>query len=88
MTGDVLFSALGTTKKDAGSKDSQYKVDFTYQFNVAKIAAKNRVKHLVLVSSVGANSKSLFFYPKIKGQLEDEVKKLAFDKIHMFNHQY
>ena len=42
MTGDVLFSALGTTKKDAGSKDSQYKVDFTYQFNVAKIAAKKQ----------------------------------------------
>ena len=38
----------------------------------------------MLVSSVGANSKSLFFYPKIKGQLEDEVKKLAFDKIHIF----
>ena len=84
LKGDVLFSALGTTRKDAGSKSSQYKVDFTYQLNVAKIAAENMVKQLVLVSSTGANSKSLFFYPKIKGKLEDEVKKMDFDNVHIF----
>src|SRR5689334_5676279 len=38
ITGDVLFSALGTTLKTAGSKEAQYKIDHTYQFNVAKAA--------------------------------------------------
>ena len=44
LTGDELFSALGTTIKKAGSKEAQYKVDYTYQFDVAKAASENRVK--------------------------------------------
>ena len=60
--------ALGTTIKDAGSKDKQFLVDYTYQYEFAKIACKNGVETLSLISSIGANKKSLFFYPKIKGK--------------------
>ena len=81
LTGDVLFLAMGTTLKTAGSKEAQYKVDVTYQYEVAKAAAKNNVSKLILVSSVGASSNSIFFYPKIKGKLEDMVKKLNFKSI-------
>ena len=70
IKGDILFSALGTTKKDAGGKDQQYEIDYTYQYKFAKIAAENGVGQFSLVSSVGANAKSSFFYPKIKGALE------------------
>ena len=76
IKGDVLFSALGTTKKDAGGKKEQYLVDYTFQYEFARIAAINGVENYSLVSSVGANSKSSFFYPKIKGELEQAVKKL------------
>ncbi len=34
VTGDVLYSALGTTLRVAGSKEAQYKIDYTYQYNV------------------------------------------------------
>ena len=84
IKGDVLFSALGTTKKDAGGKKEQYLVDYTYQYEFAKIASENGVVNYSLVSSVGANSKSSFFYPKIKGELEESVKKLKFKKIDIF----
>ena len=84
IKGDILFSALGTTKKDAGGKDQQYEIDYTYQYKFAKIAAENGVANYSLVSSVGANSKSSFFYPKIKGALEEAVKKLNFKKIDIF----
>ena len=84
IKGDILFSALGTTKKDAGGKDQQYEIDYTYQYEFAKIAAENGVANYSLVSSVGANSKSSFFYPKIKGALEEAVKKLNFKKIDIF----
>lgn len=84
IKGDILFSALGTTKKDAGGKDQQYEIDYTYQYEFAKIAAENGVGQLSLVSSVGANAKSFFFYPKIKGALEEAVKKLDFKKIDIF----
>lgn len=84
IKGDVLFSALGTTKKDAGGKNQQYEIDYTYQFEFAKMASENRVANYSLVSSTGANAKSLFFYPRIKGALEEAVKKLNFQKIDIF----
>ena len=84
IKGDILFSALGTTRKDAGGKDQQYEIDYTYQYEFAKIAAENEVAIYSLVSSVGANAKSSFFYPKIKGALEEAVKKLDFQKIDIF----
>ena len=84
IKGEVLFSALGTTKQDAGGKDQQYKIDYTFQYKFAKIAAENGVENYSLVSSIGANANSLFFYPKIKGALEEAVKKLKFKKIDIF----
>ena len=84
IIGDVLFSALGTTLKDAGSKELQYIIDFDYQYEFAKFAAKNKVSFYSLVSSAGANNDSLFFYPKIKGELEEAIKKLSFKKIQIF----
>src|SRR6476661_1921763 len=43
VTGDVAFSALGTTLKKAGSKAAQYKIDHTYQYEFAWAAAQNGV---------------------------------------------
>ena len=84
IKGDILFSALGTTKKEAGGKKEQYLVDYTYQYEFAKMASDNGVTNYSLVSSTGANSNSSFFYPKIKGELEESVKKLNFKKIDIF----
>ena len=81
VKGDVLFSSLGTTIKKAGSQDTQYKIDFQYQYDLAKAASENGVKSYVLISSSGANAKSSIFYSRIKGELEEAVKKLNFEKI-------
>ena len=84
INGDVLFSALGTTKKDAGSSEQQFLVDYTYQYKFAEMAYENGVTTYSLVSSDGANKDSFFFYPKIKGALEEKVKSLDFNKIQIF----
>ena len=78
LIGDVLFSCLGTTIKAAGSQDAQWKVDYTYQYEAAKAARENGVLKYVLVSSIGASSKSKIFYSRMKGALEDAVKGLGF----------
>ncbi|MGK9369418.1 NAD(P)H-binding protein [Melioribacter sp. Ez-97] len=70
VTGDVLFSCLGTTRRDAGGKKAQWKVDYDYQYRFAKAASENGVRNYVLVSSDLASSKSIFFYTKMKGKLE------------------
>ena len=64
VSGDVLFSAFGTTLKKAGSKDAQYKIDYTYQYEFAKAAAANGVKTYVLVSAAYSSSKSKIFYSR------------------------
>lgn len=81
VKGDVLFSVMGTTIKNAKTKENQFKVDYTYQYETAKIASGNGVPIYVLVSSVGAKSSSGNFYLKIKGKLEDDVQKLPFKVI-------
>jgi hypothetical protein len=84
VNGDILFSSLGTTKKEAGGKNEQFLVDYSYQYEFAKMAIDNCVSHYSLVSSLGANKNSFFFYPKIKGDLEEAVKSLNFKKIQIF----
>ncbi len=83
IQGDVLFSSLGTTLRKAGSKEAQYKIDYSYQYNMARIAAENGVPHYVLVSSAGASPQSKIFYSRMKGELEKDVKALSFQHIHI-----
>ena len=84
VTGDVLFSALGTTLKTAGSKEAQYKVDYSYQYAFAKAAASNGVPVYVLVSAAMAHPGSRIFYSRMKGALERDIKQLPFRSIHIF----
>jgi uncharacterized protein YbjT (DUF2867 family) len=81
INGDVLFSTLGTTKAKSKTKETQFKVDFHYQLQIAKLANSNGIQSYVLVSSAGANSSSLNFYLRMKGQLEDEIRQLTFTNI-------
>lgn len=81
VKGDVLFSALGTTIKQAGSQANQYKIDHTYQYQFAQAAAQNQVPGYVLVSSASASPDSKIFYSKMKGELERDVKQLPFKSI-------
>ncbi|WP_294210844.1 NAD(P)H-binding protein [uncultured Chryseobacterium sp.] len=84
VTGDVAFSCLGTTLKAAGSKEAQRMVDYDYQYRFAKAARENDVEDYVLVSAYGANPKSKIFYSRMKGELEEAVKRLHFNKITVF----
>jgi len=80
VEGDVLYSMLGTTRATAGSKEAQWRVDFTYQYEVAKAAKENGVRTMVLMSAMGANAQSTFFYSRMKGELEDKVLALGFER--------
>ena len=81
VTGDVLFSTMGTTLATAGSKENQYKVDFTYQYQKKKKKTKNGVKACVLVSAAGASANSPVKKKKMKGELDEAVAKLGFEQL-------
>ncbi len=81
VSGDVAFSSLGTTLKQAGGQAAQKKVDHDYQLAFAKAAAKSGVPTYVLVSSASADPRSRVFYSRIKGELDREVQGLGFARV-------
>ena len=84
LRGDVAFSCLGTTLAVAGSKEAQWRVDYDYQYNFAKLCRNNGVPTFVLVSAAGAKAQSKLFYNRMKGQLEDAIKALGFPSLFIF----
>jgi len=84
IKGDDVFCCLGTTIKKAGDKEAFRKIDYTYSFQIAKISKEQRANQLLLVSSVGADEDSIFFYSRIKGELENAIKKMNFWATHIF----
>ncbi len=81
VKGDVAFSSLGTTRKQAGSLAAQKKVDYDYQLAFARAAAGNGVATYVLVSAASADPGSRIFYSRIKGELDRDVQQLGFARV-------
>ncbi len=84
MTADVVFCCLGTTMKKAGSKEQFQKVDFTYPYELANISKENGCRQFNIITALGANSKSMFYYNKIKGDVESALSKLEFQNLNIF----
>lgn len=78
---DAIICTLGTTMKKAKTKEAFLKVDFEYPLKAAHLGLKNGVSHYILNSAKGANSKSLFFYNRVKGDIENALKDLSFRKL-------
>ena len=78
---DEIFCALGTTMKQAGSREAFLRVDVDYVYAAAKWGKAAGVRRFVLVSSGGANEGSPSFYLRAKGQIERRVSELGFDSL-------
>lgn len=83
IQGDVLFNALGTTIKKAGSQKEQQRIDRDLPIAFARIASENGVKIMVNVSSVGASLKG-GFYLKTKAEMENGTKEFFPDAVFHF----
>ncbi|MBC6951032.1 oxidoreductase [candidate division KSB1 bacterium] len=79
-----IFCCLGTTIKKAGSPEAFYKVDFTYPHEIAKLAAQNGVQQFLIVTALGANSRSSIFYNRVKGEIETALVKLPLPGLQIF----
>jgi uncharacterized protein YbjT (DUF2867 family) len=67
--------------RKAGSKEKFYQVDYTYTVNFAKIAAQNGSRQFILVTAMGADTESLFYYSRVKGEAEQNVSQLGFEAV-------
>jgi uncharacterized protein YbjT (DUF2867 family) len=84
LIADDVFCCLGTTMKKAGSKEKFYQVDFTYVTELAKITSRQFASQFLVISSMGADPNSSFYYNRVKGEMEEAVKKLPFTAVHIF----
>lgn len=81
---DDVFCCLGTTMKKAGSKEAFYRVDFTYPYEIAKIALANGAKRFAIITAMGADRTSLFYYNRVKGEIEESLRKLKYEALLIF----
>lgn len=79
-----IFCCLGTTIKKAGSQEAFKKVDFEYPLLLAKAGKNNEAQSFHVITALGADANSTFFYNKVKGELQDALKKLNFDQLYIY----
>ena len=84
LIADDVFCCLGTTMRQAGSKEAFYKVDFLYVVTLAALTAGNFASQLMVISSLGADAESRLYYSRVKGQMEESVRQMPFRAIHIF----
>lgn len=81
---DHIFCTLGTTIKTAGSKENFRKVDFKYPLETARYGLKNGATFYGIVTAMGADTNSWFFYNQVKGEIEEALKALDYDSVGIF----
>jgi uncharacterized protein YbjT (DUF2867 family) len=81
---DIVFCAIGSTmKKVKGDKDAYRKIDFDIPVNLARFCKMTGCENFILVSSAGANAKSLNFYQRLKGETDEAVIEAGPKTIHI-----
>lgn len=80
---DDVFCCLGTTMKQAGTREAFRRVDHDYPLRAAELAAENGARQYLLVSSTGADASSLFFYNRVKGEVEAAIQRLDFEGVYL-----
>lgn len=81
LGGDVAICAIGTTMRKAGSQAAFRAVDFDIAVDFAGAARDGGARRMIAISSVGADPKSRNFYLRIKGEMEEALGSLGFDRL-------
>lgn len=70
---DIVFCCLGTTRREAGSKEAFIHADYTLVVDTALTGQRLGATHMLVVSAMGANASSPFFYNRVKGKMEEAL---------------
>jgi uncharacterized protein YbjT (DUF2867 family) len=84
MTADDVYCCLGTTIKKAGTQGAFRKVDFDYTVKLAALAQHCGARQFLVVTSLGADPRSRIFYNRVKGEVEEALRKIPFTALHIF----
>ncbi|KAF0974364.1 hypothetical protein FDP41_006396 [Naegleria fowleri] len=93
---DEAYCCLGTTIKAVGNDKKKFRhVDYDYPeafaslvyskfANPSSSSSQNNVKQFFLVTAVGADSQSMFFYNQVKGDIEKACAKKQLDYVEWY----
>ncbi len=81
---DTVFCCLGTTIKIAKTKEAFKKVDQDYPVKIAQLQFKAGSKRFLVISAMGAAADSLFFYSRVKAEMEKLLSNIGYPKLFIF----
>ncbi|MEN6474804.1 MAG: oxidoreductase [Syntrophaceae bacterium] len=84
MAVNDVFCCLGTTIKQAGSRETFHKVDCTYPLEIAHLALQQGARQFLVVTAMGADPHSRVFYNRVKGEVEVKLSHLGYFGLHIF----
>ena len=79
-----VFCCLGTTIKKVKTKEAFKKVDLEYPVKFAKLQFVNGSKQFLVISAMGASADAMFFYSKVKADMEKQLTEIGYDSLHIF----
>lgn len=78
---DAVICALGSTIRQAGSREVFARIDHDYPLQVATQARACGAHAFVLNSAMGADPGSRIFYNQVKGRLEQDLRGLGYPSL-------
>lgn len=76
----ALYCCIGTTRKKTPNQDDYRTIDHGITIAAAKAAKSKGVSEVHLISAIGADVKSNIFYSRLKGEIEQDLIGLNFDR--------
>ena len=73
FTADEVYCCIGTTQAKTPDEETYHKIDYGIPVTAAKLAKKNNIQSFLVISALGANVRSKFFYNRTKGEMERDV---------------
>ncbi|MCW0461188.1 hypothetical protein NB717_002256 [Xanthomonas sacchari] len=78
---EAAICALGTTMRQAGSREAFRRVDHDYPLAIARLLHEHGAAAFALNSALGADPQSWAFYNRVKGELEHDLRALGFPSL-------
>ncbi len=78
---DAAICALGTTMRQAGSREAFRRVDHAYPLAIGRLARQHGATAFALNSAMGADPRSRLFYNRVKGELERDLQALGYPSL-------
>ena len=84
FTGDEVFCCIGTTQAKTPDEEMYRKIDYGIPVMAARLANQNSIPRFLVISALGADESSSFFYNRTKGEMERDVLSQNIEQTYIF----